>query len=83
MSLNQIYHSEFMTGAKKRLCNLNTLKRETYKLSPFYVPLFIAAKTSKKNGTPHNLIRQLLPNFLYDRPYLEIGQEKNIRIVYF
>jgi hypothetical protein len=41
-----------MTGAKKRLCNLNTLKRETYRLSPFYVPLFIAAKLQRKTGHP-------------------------------
>jgi hypothetical protein len=33
-------------------------------------------KTSKKNGTPHNQVRQQLLNFLYDSSCLEIGQEK-------
>ena len=82
MPLNQIYRSEFVIGAKKRLCNLNTLKREAYRLSPLCAPLH-SNKTSKIKGTPHNLVRQLLLNFLYDRPNLETGQEKNIRIAYF
>ena len=63
---------------------LKYLVGEANKLSPLYVPLHIVAiKHHKVNGTPHNLVRQLLLTLFYDRAFLKMGQEKNVRITYF
>ncbi len=48
------------------------------------MPLCIVAiKHHKVNGTPHNLVRQQLLTLFYDRAFLKMGQEKNMRIAYF
>lgn len=51
-------------------------KRSLQAFSFVCAPLHSNNKTSKKNGTPHNLVRQLLLTLFYDRPYMKIGQEK-------
>lgn len=63
---------------------LKYLIGEANKLSPLYVPLrVVAIKHHKVNGTPHNLVRQLLLTLFYDKAFLKMGQEKNMRIAYF